>query len=236
MKAAVDLHIHSALSPCSDNEMTPNNIVNMALLKGLDIIAVTDHNCVENYAAFQKCAGSKILVVSGMEVESREEVHLICLFPGIREALEAQKAVHGALPEMENREDIFGAQLLFDEGDNIIGRCKRLLLTAANLSADDIFKMVEDLGGVTIPAHVDRQSYSMISNLGMIPEGLGINYLEISRGCDPVKFMESNPGLAKYKLIKSSDAHNLEDLLERESFLEIREISERSLIESLRFR
>jgi len=235
MKVAVDLHIHSALSPCADNDMTPNNIVNMALLKGLDIIAVTDHNSAQNFHAVSKCGTQNgILVVAGMEVETSEEVHLITLFPGLRQALLMQEMVHAALPDLENREDVFGQQAVMDENDNIVCYCKRLLLTATALSMEDVFYAVNNLNGVVIPAHIDRESYSVISNLGLIPEELDIRYLEVSKGCDAEEYRKKNSRLKDYSFIKSSDAHNLGDILERESFIELEEISTECLISALK--
>lgn len=236
MNAAVDLHIHSALSPCGDEEMTPNNIVNMALLKELDIIAITDHNTAENFQAVSKCAaGRDILVVAGLEVESREEVHLLTLFPGIREALAMQEAVQAALPELENREEVFGAQLVMDENDNVIRMERRLLITASALSVEDVFNLARDLNGVMVPAHIDRGSYSIISNLGLIPEGLNLKYLEISRGCDARGFLNKNSFLRRYELLRSSDAHRLGDILERESFIRLEEVSAQCLIHTLKY-
>jgi len=235
MKYAIDLHIHSALSPCSDDEMTPNNIVNMACLKGLDMIAVTDHNSAENLEAVLKCGNrSGMLVVPGMEVETREEVHLVCLFPDIKAALKMQDIVYKALPPVQNREDIFGQQLIMDENDEVKGLLKQLLITAADLGLEEVFSIVGDLGGVTIPAHVDRESYSVISNLGMIPEDLNIKYVEISRNCDAQVYRSKNPHLLCYEFIKSSDAHTLGDILERESFIELEEKSVECLIGALR--
>ena len=237
MKLAVDLHIHSALSPCADNEMTPNNIANMAYLKGLDIIAVTDHNSVENCEAVIKCAQkSGIIAVPGMELETREEVHLICLFPGLGEALDMQKIVYEALPDMKNREDIFGQQLIMDENDNITEKNSRFLVTAADMSIDNVFEYTGKLNGVVVPAHIDRQSYSLISNLGIIPEYLNIKFLEVSRKADCKELLAKHSFLENYKFITSSDAHNLGDIFERQSFIELEEPSIECLINRLKNR
>jgi len=205
------------------------------LLKGLDIIAVTDHNSAQNFHAISKCGEQNgILVVAGMEVETREEVHLITLFPGLREALLMQEMVHGALPDLENREDVFGQQAVMDENDNIICYCKRLLITATALSLEDVFYAVNDLNGVVIPAHIDRESYSIISNLGLIPEELDIRYVEVSKGCDVEEYRKKNPSLDGFRFIRSSDAHTLGDILERESFIELEEVSAECLIRALK--
>lgn len=235
MKYSADLHIHSALSPCADNEMTPNNIINMALLKGLDIIAVTDHNSAGNVQALLNCAdGTGLLVVPGMELMTAEEVHLLCLFPDLDAALGVQEKVYGALPDIRNREDIFGQQLLIDEKDSITGTVSRLLITAAGITLEEASDMVESSGGVVIPAHIDRNSFSLISNLGMIPERPVYKYLELSKNCDMYRYRLENPQLDKYKLIRSSDAHMLGDILERETFIDLEELSVQSLLNKLR--
>jgi PHP family Zn ribbon phosphoesterase len=222
MKYAVDLHIHSALSPCADNDMTPNNIVNMAILKGLDAIAVTDHNTGGNLEAVSLCARKSGLVfIPGMEVETCEEVHLICLLPDLDCARMLQENVRKALPAIINRTDIFGNQYFMDENDKIKGEEDRLLINATSLASEDIFSLVRSLEGAVIPAHVDRPSNSMLSNLGLIPEELDIKYLELSGKCDKYAYKAAHPELDRYQLIKSSDAHNLGDILERENLLEI---------------
>jgi len=234
MKYAVDLHIHSALSPCADRDMTPNNIVNMARIKGLDIISLTDHNSGANLEATFKCAQKNGLVfIPGIEVETSEEVHLVCLFPDIESALKMHGYVSDALPPIKNRKDIFGEQLIFDEEDRITGEEEQMLITATSLAINDVSCLVKRLGGAVIPAHVDRTSYSIISNLGFIPEELGIRYLEISRDCDKYEFRGARPELDSYRLIKSSDAHYLGDILERESMLDLDELSARAVINLL---
>jgi 3',5'-nucleoside bisphosphate phosphatase len=235
MRVAVDLHMHSALSPCSDNEMTPNNIANMSALKGLDIIAVTDHNSLKNYDAIVQCSkGSNIIVVPGMELETREEVHLVCLFPNKNAALKVQEKIHSLLPNIKNREDIFGQQIIFDAEDNITGFYDGLLITAVDISIDEAVSLVQDAGGAVIPAHIDRTSYSIISNLGMVPEHLSFKYLEISKNCNAEELLLKHPELCKYRFIRSSDAHNLGDISEKDSFLELEALSVDALIRELR--
>ncbi len=235
MKAFYDLHIHSVLSPCAEDEMTPNNIVNMAYIKGLDIIAVTDHNAALNCEAVFNCAKDRgIVVVPGIELETREEVHMVCLFPGLEEVMKMHEEVSNALPGIENREDIFGQQLIMDEEDNIVRNYKPMLITATSMSIDDVFEKVGKLGGVVVPAHVDRDSFSIISNLGIVPDYLNIKYLEISKDCVIKEFLKKNPYLSTYNFLKSSDAHNLGKILEKESSIELKEISIECLIEFLK--
>lgn len=232
MKYAVDLHMHSALSPCADKDMTPNNIVNMAKIKGLDAIALTDHNSCANLKAVSVCAQKSGLVfIPGIEVETSEEVHLICLLPDVAAAVELQCIVYSALPPMTNRDDIFGRQLIMDENDRIVAEESRMLLTAAAMTAGELYSVVRHLGGAVIPAHVDRPSNSILSNLGFIPEELGVKYLELSRHCDEAAFIAAHPELAGYGTIISSDAHDLGGISERESFIELDALSVEAVIE-----
>lgn len=231
MKYAVDLHIHSALSPCADKDMTPNNIVNMARIKGLDAIALTDHNSCANLEAVGKCAESAGLVfIPGIEVETSEEVHLICLLPDVAAAVELQRIIYSALPQMMNRSDVFGRQLIMDETDGVIAEESRMLLTAAALTTGEVCSVVRHLGGAVIPAHVDRPSNSILSNLGFIPEEPCFKYLELSKYCSGTGFMAAHPELGSYGTIVSSDAHELGGILERESFLELDALSRKAVI------
>ncbi|HOQ07542.1 MAG TPA: PHP domain-containing protein [Clostridiales bacterium] len=234
MKFAVDLHIHSALSPCADKDMTPNNIVNMAVLKGLDAIAVTDHNSAANLQAISICAQRNGLVfIPGMEVETTEEIHIVCLMPDLESMSRFSAAVRQAMPRIENRPDIFGRQLIMDENDNVVCEEPMMLLTACRMTADDVTALARELNGVAVPAHVDRPSYSIISNLGFVPEEFGIKFLEISRDCDAALFRSMHPELESYQLVRSSDAHYLGDILERESMLELDELSPEAIIRRL---
>lgn len=234
MKYAVDLHIHSALSPCADKDMTPNNIVNMAVLKGLDAIAVTDHNSAANLQAISICAQKCGLVfIPGMEVETSEEIHIVCLMPDLERMSRFHDAVRQAMPRLDNRPDIFGRQLIMDENDNIVGEEQMMLLTASRLTVDDVIGLARKLDGAAIPAHVDRSSYSIISNIGFVPEEFGIRYLEISRDCDESMFRSMHPELDRYQFVRSSDAHYLGDILERENMLELDELSPEAIIRRL---
>ena len=217
MKLYYDLHIHSALSPCGDNDMTPNNIVNMSILKGLDAIAVTDHNSCGNVRAVLKAAGDNLLVIPGMEIETAEEVHIVCYFKDIESAEKMQELVWESLPDIKNRPEIFGRQLYMNELDETVGEEERLLVNATPLDIYSVFENVQKLGGVAVPAHIDRTSYSIISNLGFIMPDLNITAVEITKkNLDKWK-AEYN----EYNIITNSDAHYLEDISERENCIEI---------------
>lgn len=220
MKYYYDFHMHSALSPCGDNDMTPNNIANMAVLKGLDIIALSDHNSCRNAAAAMEAGREAgVIVVPGMEVESVEEVHILTLFPDIESAEKMEKTVTENLPPVRNREDIFGEQLILDENDEEVGRIDNLLISATMLTSEQIFAEALDAGGIAIPAHVDKTSYSMISNLGAIPEDIDVKLIELSAKCDADSFFVNYPGLADYPHLRDSDAHFLWDISERLNYI-----------------
>ena len=217
-----DFHIHSALSPCGDKDMTPNNIVNMASLLGLNTIAVSDHNSVKNVkAAMEVGKNCGVTVLAGMEVETEEEVHILTLYPSLDAAAEAGEAVYKALPEIKNRPEIFGEQLIMDSQDNVTGIEEKLLISPTTLSLNALFDIVKSVGGLFIPAHIDRHSYSILTNLGFMPEDLDIKMIEISKNTlDVAAYLESRPELAKYKIFRNSDAHYLEHISEKSEFLE----------------
>ena len=223
MKCYYDFHIHSALSPCSDNDMTPNNIVNMAYLKGLNAIAITDHNSTKNVRAAIKIGKELgITVIAGMEIETKEEVHILSLFPTVELAEKAEKIIRANLPKIMNKENIFGEHIIIDENDNIVGKEEQMLITATSLSINDVFSLVRNCGGVAIPAHIDRHSYSILSNLGFIPDELNISTIEISKKTEDVEEYLKNLSFAqKYLVIRNSDAHYLGDISEKINYIEV---------------
>ncbi len=219
MKYYYDMHIHSALSPCGDEDMTPNNIVNMALLKGLDIIAVTDHNTCGNVRAVMEVAGDQLLVVPGMEIESSEEVHILGYFPTLEAAEKMEELLKKNSTPVKNRPQIFGRQLYLDKEDEIIGEEERLLVMASGLTAKEVFCLVRELGGVPVPAHIDRTSYSMVSNLGFLPPELEISAVEIT-GKNRESWGKDYAGM---NILTSSDAHYLGDMAEPMCFMDIKD-------------
>ncbi len=215
-----DFHIHSALSPCGDDDMTPNNIVNMAMLKGLDAIAVTDHNTVRNLRVIEKIAGEKdILLLPGMELETAEEIHMLCYFETVDAAEEFEKMIEKYRQPIKNKVDIFGNQFIMDENDNIIDNVDNLLSCALTLQIDDAIDLARSIGGACVPAHVDKSSYSIYSNLGMIPPEYGFKTLELSKKPQAAEFAEKHRLAQGYNLLSSSDAHFLWDIAERTNFL-----------------
>jgi predicted metal-dependent phosphoesterase TrpH len=207
-KFFADLHVHTALSPCAGDSATPPNIVASAIENGMQMIAVTDHNSAENVDAVVKCGKIHGLkVIPGMEVASREEAHLLCLLNSVESALELQQIVYAALPDAPNRPDYFGRQLVMDGEGTVTGECMRLLMGAADLSIDAIMQEVHRLGGLAIAAHVDRPSFSIIANLGMVPPGAELDAVEISAALTKDEAIARFPSIEGFPVIAGSDAH-----------------------------
>lgn len=209
-----DFHIHSALSPCGDSDMTPNNIVNMASICGLDAIAVSDHNSIGNVKAVME-AGEKcgVCVLPAMEVETAEEIHVLTLFPDLKAAEYVYDMVYRALPDIKNKPEIFGHQLFMDSMDNVLREEEKLLLSPTSMSLERLFDLVKEVSGLFIPAHIDRHSYSILTNLGFMPENLDIKKIEVSKAVtDMSAYLDSRKDLRKYEVLRNSDAHYLEDI------------------------
>ena len=216
MRYSYDLHMHSALSPCGDNDMTPNNIVNMSIIKGLDIIALTDHNTCGNVRAVMEVAGDQLLVIPGIEVTTSEEVHVVCYFPTVDAAEEMEKLIKESMLPIKNEPEIFGHQYYMDAEDNISGEEEILLVNACGLDIYDVFSEAKRLGGVAVPAHIDRSSYSVLSNLGFIPPDIDFTAVEIT----PENREKMSSEYEKYKILSNSDAHYLENISEPENYIE----------------
>lgn len=226
MKYYYDLHIHSCLSPCAEDDMTPNNIVNMAMIKGLDVIAVADHNQSRNLPAIMKVAAKRdILIIPAMELQTIEEVHLLCLFPTL-EAITAFQAIidEKQLP-IPNKPEKFGHQYVMDDQDEVVRELDMCLLFSCSLSFDEAVAGVRAHGGKVIPAHINRQSNSVLSNLGFIPENMHFKTIEISGDAAGNVFYESFQQKHAYRVIRNSDAHQLFNISEREHYVELNERS-----------
>ncbi len=234
MKLFYDLHLHSCLSPCGDNEMTPYNLVNMAKVLGFDIIALTDHNSTKNCRAAVE-AGKKagLTVVPGMELCTSEEIHVVCLFKTVEGAESFGSFVRENIPEIKNRPHIFGEQFVMDSEDTVL-ESEELLLTAASfLSVDAVPGAVKKFGGVCFPAHIDRSSYSIISALGAFPEELCVSCFELTPDADEAVFFEKYPVTKHKLLLRNSDAHYLENMRFPENTLDLPENSAKALVEYL---
>lgn len=211
-KFRADLHIHSCLSPCSDWDMSPKKIVEKSAEQRLDLIAICDHNTAENVAAaIREGARQGITVLPGMEVCSKEEVHLVTLFNKIEDSLKMQEYVYAHLPG-ENRPEVFGHQVVADEHDHVLGENPHLLIGATQLSLLEIVKKVHHLDGICISSHVDRPSYSLIGQLGFIPEDLHLDAVEVSYRVPLDKALTAIAGIKDYPCVTASDAHFLRDI------------------------
>lgn len=209
-----DLHVHTVLSPCAEVEMIPPLIVQEALEHKIDIIAITDHNASANVLAVQKAAlGTSLKVLPGMEVQSREDVHLLCLFEDIETLTQWQSDVDKALPDTPNNIEYFGEQFVVDESGEFIRSEPRMLLTSTHFSIDKIFERVNALGGLVIPAHVDRSSYGLFPTLGLLSDQWPILALEISRHLTPEKAAITYPFIKGIPLIQDGDVHQLDQFL-----------------------
>lgn len=213
-KFRADLHVHTVLSPCADVAMIPPLIVQRALEHKIDLIAITDHNSSANVRAVQRAAeGTDLTVLPGMEVQSREDVHLLTLFEDLEPLRAWQKQVDNSLPDLPNQPGFFGEQFVVDETGDFIRSETRLLLTSTSLSIDEIFERVDALGGLVIPAHVERFSYGLFPTLGLISEKWHLPALEISRHTSPEKAIAAFPALRNYELVQNGDVHQLGDFL-----------------------
>ena len=166
-----DLHTHSCLSPCGSEENTPTNIAGMAKLAGLDIIALTDHNSSKNCPAFFEAARAYgIVPVAGMELTTSEDIHAVCLFENLEDAMRFDREIDSRRMKIPNRPDIFGEQVILDSDENVIGRVDSLLTVATDISIDGLREITECFNGVCYPAHIDRDANGIIAVLGTIPE------------------------------------------------------------------
>lgn len=219
MAISYDLHIHSCLSPCGDEGMTPPNIANMAALLGLDLIAVTDHNSCRNAGAVMaaaKAMGLPLTVLAGMEVTTAEEVHVVCLFPELAAAQAAGEEVEAALLPVKNKPEIFGHQWILGPGEERLGELETLLINATGLSIDEMPGFAKKYGGVAFPAHIDRTSNSVFANLGYFPDHLDFSFAEVWQ---PEVFFQDSAHRnirERYAILKNSDAHYLEKMKEGE--------------------
>lgn len=207
-----DLHVHTVLSPCAGVEMIPPLIVQTALERGIYLIAITDHNASANVAAVMQAAqGTELTVLPGMELQTREEVHLLCLFDTLEQVFSWQAQVDRLLPNLPNNIEYFGEQFIVDSTGEFLRREERLLLNSVNLSLEDAAAQVTALGGLAIPAHIDRSANGLIAILGLIPPGF--EALELSRHITPAEARRKYPQTASYPLLQSGDVHLLDGFL-----------------------
>ena len=212
-KYKADFHIHSCLSPCGDLDMTPRNIVDKALALGLDLIAISDHNASENIAAVIKSAeGTQLSILAGMEVTSSEEVHILALFENLDSIRQFQKIVYKNLISVEIDQRMIQDQVVVNEKDEVEGFNEFPLLGASLLSLEEIVEKIHQLNGLAIASHVDKESYSIIAQLGFIPDNLQLDGLEISPFSKVEDAREKFSDCNRFPIVTFSDAHYLKDL------------------------
>jgi PHP family Zn ribbon phosphoesterase len=223
MKYYYDFHIHSCLSPCGSDDMTPNNIVNMAKIKGLDVIAVTDHNTCKNCEAVIKVGKKEgILVIPALELQTSEDIHILCYFPSLEKAKEFEEKELSKMSLVKNNEAIFGKQIIMDENDNEIGSMESLLINSSGISIDKIYETVKKYNGAALPAHIDKPSFSVLEVLGEISEDFKCVEIANSKNAQSYK--------AKFRILTNSDAHYLWDIAEKESLINLNELTVDNII------
>lgn len=217
-----DFHIHSCLSPCADEDMTPANIAGTATLAGLNIVAVCDHNSAKNCPAFFKAAKKYgIIAIAGMELTTAEDIHLVCLFEKLEDALLFDKKVDEHRQRIKNKPEIFGHQKILDENDAYISEEEFLLINATDISVLEALNLVKRFGGVCFPAHIDRTANGIISVLGDFPSEYDFGCYELSDLKLQEEYEKKYPLLKEKIRLAGSDAHYLWDIKDAEDFIEL---------------
>jgi PHP family Zn ribbon phosphoesterase len=211
-----DLHVHTCLSPCSSLDMSPREVVAAAIRNGMDLIGVCDHNSAENVLAVKK-AGERngLMVLVGMVVTSAEEAHILVFFDDDDDLLGFQEYIYRHL-EGRNDEHSFGLQVIADDEDGVTGFCDRMLIGATSLSAEAVIAKARAAKGesLVIAAHVDRESFSIIGQLGFIPPSMALDAVEVSR-MTAAELKAQCPDCNKYPVVTGSDAHGPDDIGKR---------------------
>lgn len=230
-----DFHIHTCLSPCGNDDMTPANIVGMAVVAGLDAIAITDHNSCRNCrAAMEVGKQYGITVIPGMELCTKEEVHVVCLFETIENAESFSDYVYEHMLKIPNQPQFFGNQIIYNEQDEEVGREECLLLSSSSIAFHEVFDLVKEFHGVMIPAHLDKQSNSLVYQLGFIPEDSKFLCFELHQMRHLHEYRKKYPYLEKCKVISDSDAHQLEAIHDASNSLYVEDNSIGSILDALR--
>jgi PHP family Zn ribbon phosphoesterase len=220
-----DLHIHSTLSPCASLEMSPRNIVTRARQVGLDIVAITDHNMVENaFYAYELAGETAPLVLFGMELQTMEEIHLLVLFDVYETALGFQRTIYDLLPDVKNDPVYFGDQVVVDEKDEIVRFEERLLLNSAQISLGEAVSTAKSRKGLVIPSHIDSATFSIISQLGFVPDDLAFDALEVVNR-ERIDAILPFVGQNNFPFVSFSDAHYLNEIGRRRTALQLKEAS-----------
>lgn len=216
-----DLHVHSCLSPCGDDDSTPNNIAGMATLCGLNIVALTDHNSCKNCPAFFEAAKRYgIIPIAGMELTTSEDIHVVCLFEELSDAMAFDEFVENERMKIKNKPEIFGKQIITDGEDNPIGEVEALLINSSGISIDDVCETVERFGGICYPAHIDRDANGIIAVLGTVPMDIGFKVFELRDRENADDYAEKY-GIDKKRFVFCSDAHYLTSMRDKDAYFEL---------------
>ena len=227
MRIKYDLHIHSALSPCADDNMTPSNIVGFAKLQGLDAVAIADHNAIANVKVAMDVGDAfDVVVVPAMELQTAEDIHILCLFEKFENLQSFYNCINFA--DIQNRAEIFGEQLILDEDDNVLGQEQRMLLVASGVSVEEVVSLAKQHNGIAVAAHIDREENGMVAILGTVTEDFSV--VEIS--ATATKQIQCYT--TGRKVITNSDAHTLEDIGVACGQLEVTERSAKGILQALR--
>lgn len=217
-----DFHIHSCLSPCADNDMTPNNIAAVATLAGINVMALTDHNTSKNCPAFFRAAKKHgIIPIAGMELTTAEDIHVVCLFEKLEDAMKFDGFVETQRVKIPNKADIFGKQYIMDGEDNVIGQDDYFLSNATAITIDKARQTVESFGGIAYPAHIDRQANSIIATLGVFPQEYGFNCAEFHDEDKIEEYCEKYGNLKSKRILISSDAHFIWGIEDKRGYFDI---------------
>lgn len=233
MKVYYDLHIHSCLSPCGADDMTPNNLVHMAALAGLQVIAVADHNTTKNVpAAMAVGQQAGVLVVPAMELTTKEDIHVLCLLPSLEQAEAFRQYVYARLPQRKNRPKAFGHQYVMDAQDEILEEEAQLLSFGADIGIYEVKELLEQYAGLAVPAHIDRASYSLIGVMGLVDPEMGFSVYETTIACDRQALMEKYHFTGGF--LSNSDAHDLIAIQDGARTLEVSAMTPQGVIDAVR--
>ncbi len=216
-----DLHIHSCLSPCGSLEMSPKVIVETLKEKGVQIAALTDHNTALNCPAFDyHCKKNGMIPLFGMEAQTAEEIHVLCLFSQLQTALDFSQTIYDLLPPIMNNPEKAGDQVIVDQNDDIIGEIDKYLVISADITIEELEKMVHELNGLVIPAHIDRASFSMTSQLGFVIEGNWDALEAVRNPPSKMDYIDNKQVLYPietlgYPITHSSDAHYIRNIAQK---------------------
>jgi len=211
-----DLHVHTCLSPCGELEMTPTRIVRTCLEREIDVIAVCDHNTAENVRGVRNAAqGKDLTVLAGMEITTAEDVHILAIFDEEETAIRLQHYVYKHLIPGENKEDVFGVQVVADEHDVVQRIVPALLIGGTTISLETLIEQIHKLGGLSIASHIDREAFSLVGQLGLIPDGLPLDALEVSSAGNPDEVRHNVMGADMLPIISASDAHRVSEIGQR---------------------